>query len=79
MQIDWAVLVRIKVLGMPYTFKTDDFSEKFRRGGGGGHFQSKNIILQIFAIKDDTLIMNFGKICNMIFRKFIRFGGAGLP
>ena len=29
-------------LGKPSNSKTDEFSEKFRRGGGG-HFQSKNL------------------------------------
>ena len=64
--------------------KTDEFSKKFRRWGGGYYFQSKKfIILQILAVIDDTLVMNFGK--NMIFkgrlelfRKFVRIGVASL-
>ena len=35
------ILNRIKGLGKPVPSKTDEFSEKFRRGGGD-HFQSKN-------------------------------------
>ena len=41
----------------------------------GGHFQSKNIILQIFAIKDDTSVMNFGKNLQHNFPK-MRGGGS---
>ena len=54
------------ILGMPYTSKKDEFSERFRRGG------SKTIqkfILQIFAIIDDTSVMNFVKHLQYDFPK----------
>ena len=38
--------------------KTDEFFEKFRRGGGS--FPIQKFILQIFAIIKTTLVMNFG-------------------
>ena len=39
-------------------------------GRGGGSFSIQKFIWQIFAIIDDTSVMNFGKNCNMIFRKW---------
>ena len=42
---------------MPDTSKTDEFSENFQRGGGA--FSIQKFILQIFAIIDDTSVMNF--------------------
>ena len=58
--------------------------------GGGGSFSIQKFMLQIFAIIDNTLVMNFRKNCNItfrkwgggikgrleLFRKFIRFGCA---
>ena len=70
----------------------DEFSEKFQRGGGS--FSIQKFILQIFAIIDDTSVMNFRKNlqCNFpkneggggngrleLFRKFIRFGRGMRP
>ena len=37
---------------------------------GGGSFSIQKFILQIVANIDDTSVMNFAKICNMIFRKW---------
>ena len=59
---------------MPDTSKTDEFSEKFRRGGGGGSFSIQKFILQIFAIIDDTSVMNFRKNLQHSFPK-MRGGG----
>ena len=47
---------------MPCTSKKDEFSVP----KGGGPFSIQKFILQIFAIIDNTSVMNFGKICNMI-------------
>ena len=44
------------VLGMPYITKTDEFSEKLR-GGGGVHFQSKNLYCKIWTFKQGFLTM----------------------
>ena len=38
----------------------DEFSEKFQKGGGGA-FLIQKFMLQIFAIIDDTSVMNFRK------------------
>ena len=63
---------------MPDTSKTDEFSEKFRRGGGGGgSFSIQKFILQIFAIIDDTSVMNFGKNLQYDFTKMR--GGGQMP
>ena len=43
---------------MPRTSETDEFSEKFQ---GGGSFSIQKFMLQIFAIIDDTSVMNFRK------------------
>ena len=59
---------------MPDTFKTDEFSEKFQRGGGGS-FSIQKFKLQIFAIIDDTSVMNFGKNLQHNFPKMR--GGEG--
>ena len=67
-------------------------SEKFR-GGGGVIFNPKIYIADFCHFIDDTSVMNFGKNlqydfpkmrggvkCRLVlFQKFIRFGGAGLP
>ena len=45
----------------------DEFSEKFQRGGGS--FSIQKFILQIFAIIDDTLVMNFRKNLQYDFPK----------
>ena len=42
-------------LGMPDTSKTDEFLEKFRKGGG--HFQSKNLYCKIWTFKQGFLTM----------------------
>ena len=47
-------------LGKPAPSKTDEFSEKFQRWGGGS-FSIQKFMLQIFAIIDDTSVMNFGE------------------
>ena len=72
--------------------KADEFLEKFQKGGGS--FPVQNFILQIFAIKKDTAIMNsrknpqydFPKMraggikgCLELFQKFIRFGMGSHP
>ena len=66
----------------------------FRKSSkGGGSFSIQKFILQIFAIIDDTLVMNFRKILQYdfpkieggvkdrleLFRKFIHFGGGRHP
>ena len=52
----------------------------FRKSSrGGGSFSIQKFMLQIFAIIDDSSVMNFRKNCNITFRKFIRFGGGRLP
>ena len=43
-------------LGMPTSPKTDEFSEKFQKGGGG-HFQSKNLCCKIWTFKQGYLTM----------------------
>ena len=43
----------------------DEFSEKFQ----GGSFSIQKFILQIFAIIDDTLVMNFRKNLQYDFPK----------
>ena len=45
----------------------DEFSEKFQRGGGS--FSIQKFILQIFAIIDDTSVMNFRKKLQYNFPK----------
>ena len=57
---------------MPTSPKTDEFSEKFQRGGGS--FSIQKFMLQIFAILDDTSVMNFGKNLQHNFPK-MRGGG----
>ena len=66
-------------------------TEKFQRGRGS--FSIQKFMLQIFAIIDDTSVMNFRKNCNItfrkwgggvkgrleLFRKFIRFGRGKFP
>ena len=37
--------------------------------GGGGSFSIQKFMLQIFAIIDDTSVMNFRKNCNITFWK----------
>ena len=79
-------------LGKPTPSKTDEFSEKFQRGGGS--FSIQKFMLQIFAIIDDTSVMNFRKNLQHnfpknegggingrleLFRKFIRFGRGMRP
>ena len=78
---------------MPRNTKTDEFSEELRRVGGGS-FSIQKSILQIFAIIDNTSVMNFRKKLQynfpkmsgggvkgrlQLFRKFISFGDAILP
>ena len=64
---------------MPTSSKTDEFSEKFQK-----------FMLQIFAIIDNTLVMNFGKNLQHNFLKMrgegvkgrlelFRFGGGRHP
>ena len=80
----------LSALGKGGPTKTDEFSEKFRRGGS---FPIQKFILQIFAIINGTSVMNSGKNPQYdfpkmrgedqrpsgIFRKFIRFGRVRLP
>ena len=62
--------------------------------GGGGSISIQKFILQVFAIIDDTSVMNFGKILQYdfpkmrgrgfkgrleLFRKFIRLGCVRHP
>ena len=56
--------------------KTDDFLEKFRRGGWGGSFPIQKFMLQIFAIIKGTSVMNFRKNPQHDFPKMR--GGGGL-
>ena len=53
----------------------DEFSEKFQRGGGS--FSIQKFILQIFAIIDDTSVMNFRKNLQYNFPK--NEGGGQWP
>ena len=53
----------------------DEFSEKFQKGGGS--FSIQKFILQIFAIIDDTLVMNFRKNLQYDFPK--NEGGGQRP
>ena len=53
---------------MPDTSKTDEF-RKSSEGGEGGSFSIQKFILQIFAITDDTSVMNFGKNLQYDFPK----------
>ena len=53
----------------------DEFSEKFQRGGGS--FSIQKFILQIFAIIDDTSVMNFRKNLQCNFPK--NEGGGQWP
>ena len=53
-----------QALRKPQPTKTDEFSEKFQRGGGSFSF-----ILQIFAILNGTRSWILEKICNMILMK----------
>ena len=46
--------------------KTDEFSEKFQRGGGGGSFPIQKFILQIFAIINGSSVMYSGKIAHIL-------------
>merc|ERR1712016_311641 len=46
----------IPTLGTPSPSKTDEFSEKFQKGGGG-HFQSKNLYCKIWTFKQGYLTM----------------------
>ena len=82
-------------LWKPTPSKTDEFSEKFQRVWGGGSFSIQKFMLQIFAIIDDTSVMNFRKNLQHnfpkmrggrgvkgrleLFRKFIRFGRGMRP
>ena len=59
---------------MPNNTKTDEFLDKFRRGWGS--FLIIKFIMQIFAITDDTSVMNFGKNLQYDFPK--TRGGAGV-
>ena len=61
-------------LGTPSPSKTDEFSEKFQRGGGS--FSIQKFILQIFAIIDDTSVMNFGKKLQYDLLKMMGGGGG---
>ena len=51
------IIFMCHALGTPTPSKTDEFSEKFHRGGGS--FSIQKFMLQIFAIIDDTSVMNF--------------------
>ena len=42
---------------------------KSSKGGGGGSFSIQKFMLQIFAIIDDTSVMNFGKFLQYNFPK----------
>ena len=66
----------------------DEFSEKFRRGGGGVIFNPKNYIADFChyryfghefrkKLQYDFPKMRGGEV--ELFRKFIRFGGGRLP
>ena len=44
-------------IGDTCTSKTDEFSEKFRRGGGG-HFQSKNLCCKIWTFEQGFFLHN---------------------
>ena len=46
--------------------------------GGGGSFSIQKFMLQIFAIKDDTSVMNFGKNLQHNFPK-MSGGGSQRP
>ena len=60
-------------LGTGGPTKADEFSEKFQ--GGGGSFSIQKFILQIFAIIDNTSVMNFGKKLQYNFPKMRGVGG----
>ena len=82
---------RMANLGKPVPSKTEEFSEKFRTGGGS--FPIQKFKLQIFAIIKGISVMNFGTNSQHdfpkmrggvkgrleLFRKFIRFGEGMLP
>ena len=48
-------IIGCSFLGKPRTSKTDELSEKFRKGGG--HFQSKNLYCKIWTFKQGYLTM----------------------
>ena len=61
-------------LGKHRTSKTDEFLEKFRRGGVS--FSIQKFMLQIFAIIKGTSVMNFGKNLQNDFPKMRGEGGV---
>ena len=75
-----------------YPFQNEWIFGKVLKGEGGS-FSIQKFMLQIFAIIDDTVVMNFRKILQHnfpkmrggvkgrleLFRKFIRFGCVRLP
>lgn len=63
-----------RFLGTKRNTKTDEISEKFRRGDGGS-FSIQKFILQIFAIINSTSVMNSGKKCQY---NFLKMRGQGI-
>ena len=66
---------------MPRITKSDEFSEKFRRGGeGGGHFQSKNLYCKIWTFKQVyvtmKLIQSVARLKNLQYN-FPKMRGRG--
>ena len=59
-------------VALPFGTKSDEFSEKFQRRGGGGSFSIQKFILQILNLYK-------GPFSDGIFQTFIRFGSATLP
>ena len=74
---DFMCATLAQLIGKINASKTDEFLEKFRRGGGGS-FPIQKFMLEIFAILKGTSVMNFGKKSQHDFPK-IRFGGDKLP
>ena len=54
--------------------KTEEFSEKFQRGGGGGLFQSKNLCCRFWTYKQGFLSM---KVEEKSQHDFPKIGGEG--
>ena len=67
------VLQHVCELGTSDSTKTDEFSEKFQRGGGG-HFQSKNLCCRFWTYKQGFLSM---KVEEKSQHDFPKIGGEG--
>ena len=76
MEIKMFTIFQFYFLGKDGISKSDEFLEKFQKGGGGGHFQSKNLCCRFFAIINASSLMYSRKKAQHDFPKMRGGGGS---